>query len=148
MSGTPPFNLMALLAAAQQPGMRGMPAGGPIPAQNPTPGFRPPGAGGVPMPQMQPQQNPMAQAGGLGAAMARMPPRADAGIPGSAQAAQNAVNANGTVMFDPASGLNTTPGLTGGLDPSTLGAAGQGASPGFLDFLTGKMRSLFGPSVS
>lgn len=57
-------NLLQLLMAGQA-GQGGPTASGPIPAQNPTPGFRPPAAMGMAMPGM-PQQNDSTLAGGLG----------------------------------------------------------------------------------
>lgn len=135
-----PFNLMALLQAAQQPGMRGMgPGVGPIPAQNPTPGFRAPGAGGMPMPQMQQQPNPMAQVPGLGAALSRMQPGVPT-VPGGL--GNGGAQVPGGITGATAGGYSF-PGAPVGQDPSAAMA-----QPGFMDFLTGKLRSLFGPTTA
>lgn len=148
MSGTPPFNLMALLAAAQQPGMRGVPASGPIPAQSPVPGFRPPGVGGMPMPQMQQPQDPMAGAAGLGAAMGRMRPTGPGAQPSTSGATMGAAENNGLAgVIAGVQGIQ--PNADGTFSPPPMPTDigyGQGGGGGFLDFLTGKMRSLFGPS--
>jgi hypothetical protein len=104
---------------------------GPIPPQQLRPGFRVPpspgGSGGMPgLPQMQqPQGLQVPQMQGRGGFGPYQGNAADAGIPGSNAAAQNAVGGMGAVTVNPDGTNTTTPyGNIGdlmqglGLDPS------------------------------
>jgi hypothetical protein len=91
------------------------------------------------VPQYHPaQDNSQQQMQGLSNALAMYKGSAgigkDAGIPGSQAASQSAVNQYGTVVYDPATGLNTTPGLSGSvggpnIDSEIANWSGYGASP-------------------